>query len=81
MSEELAEGKGSKASFLLQLYILTSRSFVNMRRDWSYYWVRLIMYMALAVFIGYVYHNESLDYQSINVRLLRALILDSLQMT
>ncbi|CAM6086301.1 unnamed protein product [Calypogeia fissa] len=68
MGEEMSKGKGSQSSFLMQLYILTRRSFVNMRRDWSYYWVRLIMYIALAIFIGWVYHNEGLDYQSINGR-------------
>jgi hypothetical protein len=66
-SVEVSRGKGSQSSFLTQLYILTRRSFLNMTRDWSYYWVRLIMYIALAIFIGYVYGNETFDYQSINV--------------
>jgi hypothetical protein len=51
------ERKTRRASFLNQCLVLTKRSFVNMYRDLGYYWLRLAIYIALAVGLGTVFYN------------------------
>lgn len=59
---------GSQASFLMQSYVLTKRSFVNMTRDFGYYWLRLIIYLVVTVCIGTIYLNVGTAYNSILAR-------------
>ena len=58
---------GSQASFLMQAYVLTKRSFVNMKRDFGYYWLRLVIYVVVIVYIGTIYLNVGTGYNSILV--------------
>ncbi|KAF5186111.1 Abc transporter g family member [Thalictrum thalictroides] len=59
---------GSQASFLMQAFTLTKRSFVNMSRDFGYYWLRLIIYIVVTVCIGTIYLNIGTGYNSILAR-------------
>lgn len=59
---------GSQASFLMQAYTLTKRSFVNMTRDFGYYWLRLVIYVVVTVCIGTIYLNVGTSYNSILAR-------------
>ncbi|KAK4394959.1 ABC transporter G family member 11 [Sesamum angolense] len=43
---------GSQASFFMQAFTLTTRSFVNMSRDFGYYWLRLVIYIVVTICIG-----------------------------
>lgn len=58
---------GSQASFLMQTFTLTKRSFVNMSRDFGYYWLRLIIYIVVTICIGTIYFNVGTGYHSILV--------------
>jgi hypothetical protein len=58
---------GSQASFGMQTFTLTNRSFVNMSRDFGYYWLRLIIYIVVTVCIGSIYLNVGTKYSSILV--------------
>lgn len=62
------EAGGSEASFLLQCYILTKRSFINMSRDFGYYWLRLVIYIVVTICIGTIYLNVGTGYNSILAR-------------
>ncbi|KAK3034811.1 hypothetical protein RJ639_033716 [Escallonia herrerae] len=62
------EKKGRQASFFTQCLILTERSFLNMNRDLGYYWLRLAIYIALAVGLGRVFYDIGFGYDSINAR-------------
>ncbi|KAK1304564.1 ABC transporter G family member 11 [Acorus calamus] len=59
---------GSQASFLMQALTLTKRSFVNMSRDFGYYWLRLIIYIVVTICIGTIYLNVGTGYSSILAR-------------
>ncbi|KAK4765866.1 hypothetical protein SAY87_007508 [Trapa incisa] len=59
---------GSQASFLNQALVLTKRSFVNMARDFGYYWLRLLIYTVVTVCIGTIYLNVGTSYDSILAR-------------
>ncbi|KAJ0969966.1 hypothetical protein J5N97_022843 [Dioscorea zingiberensis] len=59
---------GSHASFLMQACTLTKRSFVNMSRDFGYYWLRLVIYLVVTVCIGTIYLNVGTGYTSILAR-------------
>lgn len=59
---------GSQASFLMQAFTLTKRSFVNMSRDFGYYWLRLVIYIVVTVCIGTIYLNIGTGYSSILAR-------------
>lgn len=63
----MLEAGGSEASFLLQTYILTKRSFINMSRDFGYYWLRLVIYIVVTICIGTIYLNVGTGYNSILV--------------
>ncbi|CAJ2667018.1 unnamed protein product [Trifolium pratense] len=62
------EAGGSEASFLMQCYILTKRSFINMSRDFGYYWLRLVIYIVVTICIGTIYLNVGTGYNSILAR-------------
>ncbi|WJX71709.1 ABC transporter G member 11 [Trifolium repens] len=62
------EAGGSEASFLLQCYILTKRSFINMSRDFGYYWLRLVIYIVVTICIGTIYLNVGTSYNAILAR-------------
>ncbi|XP_073035884.1 ABC transporter G family member 11-like [Primulina eburnea] len=59
---------GSQASFFMQAYTLTKRSFVNMSRDFGYYWLRLVIYIVVTICIGTIYLNVGTGYNSILAR-------------
>jgi hypothetical protein len=58
---------GSQASFLMQACTLTKRSFINMSRDFGYYWLRLLIYLLVTVCIGTIYLDVGTKYTSILV--------------
>ncbi|KAG6672694.1 hypothetical protein I3842_16G072200 [Carya illinoinensis] len=58
---------GSQASFLMQAFTLTKRSFVNMSRDFGYYWLRLLIYIVVTICVGTIYYNVGTGYTSILV--------------
>ncbi|CAI0392506.1 unnamed protein product [Linum tenue] len=58
---------GSQASFPMQAFTLTKRSFVNMSRDFGYYWLRLVIYIVVTICIGTIYFNVGTSYNSILV--------------
>ncbi|KAG5526038.1 hypothetical protein RHGRI_032360 [Rhododendron griersonianum] len=62
------ETSRSHASFFTQCLVLTKRSFVNMFRDVGYYWLRLAIYIALAVGLGTLYYDIGTSYSSIQPR-------------
>ncbi|KAF5745509.1 putative ATP-binding cassette transporter [Tripterygium wilfordii] len=59
---------GSQASFLMQAFTLTKRSFINMSRDFGYYWLRLVIYVVVTICIGTIYLNVGTGYNSILAR-------------
>ncbi|RZC64824.1 hypothetical protein C5167_008514 [Papaver somniferum] len=60
--------KGSQASFLTQSVVLTRRSFLNMHRDLSYYWLRLGAYIGLGLCVGTIFLNIGTSFGSIQAR-------------
>ncbi|KAJ4959928.1 hypothetical protein NE237_019838 [Protea cynaroides] len=59
---------GSQASFFMQAFTLTNRSFVNMSRDFGYYWLRLVIYILVTICIGTIYLDVGTGYNSILAR-------------
>ncbi|RLN18038.1 ABC transporter G family member 11-like [Panicum miliaceum] len=59
---------GSQTSFAMQAFTLTKRSFINMSRDFGYYWLRLIIYIIVTLCIGTIYLNVGTGYSSILAR-------------
>ncbi|KAM1576956.1 hypothetical protein ACFX15_032673 [Malus domestica] len=59
---------GSQASFFMQAFQLSKRSFINMSRDFGYYWLRLVIYIVVTVCIGTIYLNVGTGYSSILAR-------------
>ncbi|PHT87881.1 ABC transporter G family member 11 [Capsicum annuum] len=49
-------------------YTLTKRSFINMSRDFGYYWLRLVIYLVVTICIGTIYLNVGTGYSSILAR-------------
>ncbi|KAG0462159.1 hypothetical protein HPP92_020635 [Vanilla planifolia] len=64
----ILDSGGSQASFFMQSYVLTKRSFVNMLRDFGYYWLRLVIYIVVTICIGTIYLNVGTGYSSILAR-------------
>lgn len=60
--------KRSRASLTTQSLVLTRRSFVNMSRDLGYYWLRLAVYIVIAVGLGTIYYDVGFSYSSIQAR-------------
>ena len=54
----------------MQAFTLTRRSFINMSRDFGYYWLRLIIYIVVTLCIGTIYLNVGTGYSSILVKVL-----------
>lgn len=59
---------GSQASFLMQAFTLTKRSFINMSRDFGYYWLRLVIYVLVTICIGTIYLDVGTSYNAILAR-------------
>ncbi|KAB2621516.1 ABC transporter G family member 11-like [Pyrus ussuriensis x Pyrus communis] len=59
---------GSQASFFMQAFQLSKRSFINMSRDFGYYWLRLVIYIVVTVCIRTIYLNVGTGYSSILAR-------------
>lgn len=55
------------AGFLNQCFVLTKRSSVNMFRDLGYYWLRLAIYIALAISLATLFCGLDKNYDSIQV--------------
>lgn len=68
MQDFQAMEKKSHAAFFTQCLILTRRSFVNMYREVGYYWLRLLIYGALALSLGTMFYDIGLNSGSIQVR-------------
>lgn len=66
----MLDSGGSQASFAMQAFTLTRRSFINMSRDFGYYWLRLIIYIVVTLCIGTIYLNVGTGYSSILVKVL-----------
>uniref|UniRef100_A0ACD5TP00 Uncharacterized protein n=1 Tax=Avena sativa TaxID=4498 RepID=A0ACD5TP00_AVESA len=64
----ILDAGGSQASFGMQAFTLTKRSFVNMSRDFGYYWLRLVIYIVVTICIGSIYLNVGTKYSSILAR-------------
>lgn len=62
------ESSGSQASFFMQAFTLTKRSFVNMSRDVGYYWLRLVIYILVSFCVGTIYFNVGTSYNAILAR-------------
>ncbi|RZC92680.1 hypothetical protein C5167_028455 [Papaver somniferum] len=60
--------RGSQASFLTHSFVLTKRSFVNMYRDFGYYWLRLGIYISLSLCIGTIFFDIGHSSGSIQAR-------------
>ncbi|CAN4111936.1 unnamed protein product [Withania somnifera] len=60
--------KRSRASFATQSLVLTRRSFINMSRDLGYYWLRLAVYIVIAVGLGTIYYDVGFSISSIQAR-------------
>ncbi|KAL4392540.1 hypothetical protein S245_010899 [Arachis hypogaea] len=68
METSSVEKKRGHASFLRQCIVLTKRSFVNMSRDLGYYWLRLAIYIALAISLATIFYHLDTSYASIKDR-------------
>ncbi|KAL3723377.1 hypothetical protein ACJRO7_035547 [Eucalyptus globulus] len=68
MDNKEVHEKESRACFFTQLLVLTTRSFMNMYRDLGYYWMRLLMYIVIALSLGTVFYRIGSDYHSIQAR-------------
>ncbi|XP_010537533.1 PREDICTED: ABC transporter G family member 11 [Tarenaya hassleriana] len=64
----ILDSGGSQASFWMQAYTLTKRSFINMSRDFGYYWLRLVIYILVTLCIGTIYLNIGTSYGAILAR-------------
>ncbi|XP_061359630.1 ABC transporter G family member 15-like [Gastrolobium bilobum] len=58
----------SQAKWWKQLSTLTHRSFVNMSRDVGYYWIRIIIYVALSLCVGTIFFEVGSSYRAIFAR-------------
>ncbi|OMO81750.1 ABC-2 type transporter [Corchorus capsularis] len=58
----------SEAKWLKQLSTLTQRSFLNMSRDLGYYWLRIGIYIVLAISVGSIFFNIGTNYNAILAR-------------
>ncbi|KHN26508.1 ABC transporter G family member 11-like [Glycine soja] len=63
-----AMDKKCHADFSTQCLILTRRSFLNMYREVGYYWLRLLIYGALALSLGTLFFDIGSSSESIQAR-------------
>ena len=68
------EMKRSHVGFVTQCLVLTKRSFMNMFRDLGYYWLRLAIYVAIAIGLATVFNDVGYSYGSIQVILKRDIL-------
>ncbi|KAI4296391.1 hypothetical protein L6164_036354 [Bauhinia variegata] len=66
-SSSMEKSKGH-ATFHTQCIVLTKRSSINMYRDLGYYWLRLGIYIALAISMATVFYDLGTSYTSIQDR-------------
>eukprot|EP00249_Psilotum_nudum_P032001 c47085_g1_i1 orf=80-2188(-) len=64
----ILESTGSQASFWMQSFTLTRRSFTNMSRDVGYYWLRLVIYILVSICVGTIYYKVGTSYNAILAR-------------
>ncbi|KAH7277149.1 hypothetical protein KP509_39G036200 [Ceratopteris richardii] len=64
----ILESSGSQASFFMQAYTLTKRSYINMFRDVGYYWLRLVIYILVSLCVGTIYYKVGTGYNAILAR-------------
>ncbi|KAL0436398.1 UNVERIFIED_CONTAM: ABC transporter G family member 3 [Sesamum radiatum] len=57
-----------KANFVAKIAVLTWRSLLIMSREWKYYWLRLILYMFLALCIGTMFSGLGHSLSSVGTR-------------
>lgn len=62
------KGKG-RASDAARIVVLTWRSLLIMSRDWKYFWIRLVLYMLIAVSIGTIFTDIGHSLSSVMVRI------------
>ncbi|OIT07726.1 PREDICTED: ABC transporter G family member 11-like [Nicotiana attenuata] len=60
--------KRSHVSFTNQSFVLTRRSFVNMCHDLGYYWLRLAVYVVIAIGLGTIYYDVGFSTASVQAR-------------
>ncbi|XP_014495292.1 ABC transporter G family member 15-like [Vigna radiata var. radiata] len=65
LQEEPLVGKIYDTSWLKQLCTLTNRSFLNMTRDFGYYWLRIVLYIILSVSAGCLLVNVGTSNEAI----------------
>ncbi|KAI3706745.1 hypothetical protein L6452_24684 [Arctium lappa] len=58
----------SQVGWWKQLTTLTRRSFVNMSRDMGYYWLRIIIYLAVSICVGTIFFDVGLSYTAMIAR-------------
>ncbi|KAK9157324.1 hypothetical protein Scep_003898 [Stephania cephalantha] len=70
LSEGLAvhSFQGSQASWWKQFLTLTRRSFVNMSRDIGYYWLRIVIYILVALSVGTIFFHVGTGFSAIYSR-------------
>lgn len=66
--DQSLEAKRENANFCTQCQVLTRRSFVNMYRDLGYYWLRLGIYVIVALGLGTVFFDLKSSSNSIQDR-------------
>ena len=71
---EVVKMEGQQPSFLMQSFVLTKRSFVNMYRALGYYWLRFAIYIALCLCCGTIFYDIGHNYGSIQVPSKKSLI-------
>lgn len=70
------KGKG-RASDAARIVVLTWRSLLIMSRDWKYFWIRLVLYMLIAVSIGTIFTDIGHSLSSVMVSVVTLLCFDS----
>ncbi|XP_009763606.1 ABC transporter G family member 1-like [Nicotiana sylvestris] len=60
--------KRSHVRFTTQSFVLTRRSFVNMSYDLGYYWLRLAVYVVIAIGLGTIYYDVGFSTASVQAR-------------
>jgi len=68
LQEEPLVGKIYDTSWLNQLCTLTDRSFLNMSRDFGYYWLRIVFYIMMSVSAGVLLFNIGTSNEAIMTR-------------
>lgn len=64
----IEKGDAAGVSWFKQAFYLTSRSFTNMKRDITYYWFRLFVYVILSICVGTIYYKVGHSYDAIQAR-------------